>query len=918
MAAEQTPESDVRLEILGGFALWVGGRIHRLRTRRTEDLFCFLALHPRFHSRSELADRFWPQDLAEVSRQKLRMALTSIRSVVGDRLESDREQVRLLDIPIDAREAMQSPERFPHTPEPLATLDKDWAMAFRQEFSLAVAARLRERAEEADHRGQVSEAVQLRYRILDVEPMSLSDHRRLLKSLQELGRTADIRRHLETWDHLPPEWATLLGEPEARPNPLVLPNNLFVGREIELEAITASMLGAAEPQRMTFVGAPGIGKTRLAQEVLRRAPEAEILPVFVPLAGCSNRQAMVDLIRLALGLEAADDDLELSETAILDQPATLVVLDNLEHLIDKGAGEIVKRMTPVGSALRVIATSQRPLGYDGEEIWTVKPLPASRNSQVPSPRERLFLSRARDYLADGDLSGRRHQLVIDICSRLDGLPLAIELAARALDRVSLEHLAEEKFPSTVESPSNERTMASAIRWSVGLLEAPVREALKKATIFQGSFSRAAFFAVIGESAESILEELVDRSLLARALDLGPGRFRMLEPVRHVLFEEPSAESEEAFSRHFADGVIRFGATGEATEKRALIPDLAHLELAFDYLIRSGNTDLAAQMTTGLAILWASERSAPHGEAALESLYQSLSGGDDLLRSRVANARGYLAFFRREPEIARVWYGHRLEAIRSLEDPLLLASAECNLGLAAAEMGDYASALEFYRDALPILEEKGLPRQAVTAKINLSGAYLGLSRFDEARETVQGAVDACIEVETLRPWLGVATFRVAEVEFGEGRHEGADVWAMRAWEISQGLHEHLRAVEAASMAAWARILKGEILMAREAMKLILAGLESRPLAASLSLATRAGAALAAASKEWGLAWQLLGVGDRWQGRQRAVKFPPIAEQEEAFFRGALGGLKDRGDRAVGRTLSTSDILSRLERLSTHGA
>ncbi|MGW3030656.1 ATP-binding protein [Streptomyces sp. NPDC001178] len=379
------------------------------------------------------------------------------------------------------------------------------------------------------------------------------------------------------------------------PNPLL-------GRDADVAAVTRLLHSA----RVTSVVGPGgLGKTRLASAVAREAEQRVVH--LVPLAGV-RRDADV-AAEVAAALDASGADPFTGIVGILGSGPALLVLDNCEHVV-QGVADLVRALVSRTRELRILTTSRAPLGLSSE---TVYPLP----ELDPATTVELFEQRARAARPDADMPA---DTVAALCRRLDGLPLAVELAAARVRVMSVAEIArrlEDRFAllrgGPRDAPQRHRTLHAVVDWSWNLLDGPTRSALAALSVFPAGFTAEAAGRLVDDAWE-ILEELVDQSLLKVADTAYGSRFRMLETVREFAAAHREASVTERFlgwAREFgvAHHDAPFGTDPFASwqQIRAEQDNLVH---ALRLALARDDLDTVAAVTAVLGGLWTTETNYP--------------------------------------------------------------------------------------------------------------------------------------------------------------------------------------------------------------------------------------------------------------------------------------------------------------------
>jgi predicted ATPase/class 3 adenylate cyclase/DNA-binding CsgD family transcriptional regulator len=423
---------------------------------------------------------------------------------------------------------------------------------------------------------------------------------------------------------LPPQFPPLHSQ-AVRPHNLPAELTSFVGRETELAAL-GDLMG--RHRLVTVVGTGGCGKTRIAaQHAAEHNDRFTDGTWWVDLSTVDGPAAVAPAVLGALGLAATGQDPTDRAIAYLAQRNALVVLDNCEHVVDAAAA-FAQALLGACPDVRALATSREPLGITGEAVWRLAPLALPQPMPEPSTEHlldadavQLFLARAAAARPGFTAGAATAPVVAAICARLDGIPLAIELAAarvRALtpDRL-LAGLADRFAVLTSGSRTGQprqQTLAGCVEWSHDLLSEPERVLLRRLAVFVGSFDLDAAEAVAGSEpldplrVLTLLSDLVDKSLVV----FDGERYRLLVTIREFATPRLEAAGEEASARAAHLRHYRALAAAASAELEAA-PQVATLELleaargnllaAVDWALAHAEPDAALQIVGDLGLFW---------------------------------------------------------------------------------------------------------------------------------------------------------------------------------------------------------------------------------------------------------------------------------------------------------------------------
>jgi predicted ATPase/DNA-binding SARP family transcriptional activator/DNA-binding CsgD family transcriptional regulator len=785
----------VRVWLLGGFRVSVGSRIiedNEWRLRKAASLVKLLALAPGHRLHRELVmDTFWPDLGLKAASNNLRQTLHAARRALEPNRAAYSHYLNLQDgslvlcptgelwVDVEAFEEAATTARRTQDPAAyragielwageLLPYDRyeEWVENRRQELRGIFLSLVIELGGLYEERGEYGRGIEVLQRALSEEPTNeeahaglmrlyalsgrqeeaLSQYERLRDALSgqlgtEPGNTTRLLRNEIAAGKFPPRLPLTIGPPwegflDTGKHNLPAPRTTFIGREREMVELKRTF---SMTRLLTLTGAGGSGKTRLALEMARDLVGSYPDGVWlVELAPLSEEELVALEVAGALGVqEQPGRPLLESLLDALGDKQMLLVLDNCEHLIN-AAARLTMALLDSCSRVRVLATSRESLGVMGEQTWPVPSLSAPGARQSPTVSElegyeaaRLFADRASKRHPRFELTPENAQAVAQVCTTLEGIPLAIELAAARVGVLSAEQISDRlehslKLLTGGERTADDRhrTLRATLDWSYELLSEPERVLFGRLSVFAGGFTLEAAESVgagggIGEEEgeEDVLElvsMLVEKSLVVAEENWERGaRYRLLEPVRQYAREKlrVSGEAEAVWRRH-AEFFLALAQEAEQELKGPRQAEwLDRLETEHDNL-RVGlswalgrDIDLGPRMASALRLFWYTRGYLSEGRRYLEAVARS-DAVPATVRAKALDGLGWIAEPQGDYERARVAYEESLELYRSSNDKRGVANALGDLGSLALDQGDYEQATSLLEESLALHRESG--------------------------------------------------------------------------------------------------------------------------------------------------------------------------------------------------------------------
>lgn len=722
-------------------------------------LLALLALQPqRRHAREELIELLWPGVELDVGRNRLRQVLSTLR--------------RLLEPPDVPPDSVLSADRQ------TVGLNADAVVCDVHEFERYL------------RQGAIAEALDC-YRG-DLLPGFLDewveDERIRLTALYEraLSRSVAAGAIARPDDRPRPPGDASAKRAEHAPPSRALPSyvSAFFGREDEKGSVLEAL---AQHRLVTVAGPGGFGKTRLAIECARGAEGFDTV-AFVALSECNDAELIPNAIRDVLRMEASQEDALAQLCAFLDAQDVLLVLDNFEQLVDAGASVLLTLLERL-PRLRCLVTSRRVLNVPGEQVLAIDPLPMPQASMgaaeaAATPSLALFIDRARGARADFALTADNRPALIELSRALEGLPLAIEIAAsriRAYSPTEMCAALVERFALlTRQGQRGSRfgrhaSLQTTIEWSWDLLSPARQRFFASLSVFRGGWTAAAVGAVCeAPDARAQLEELAADSLLrADADENGVTRFSMLETLREFAQERLDTDTRRLRARHRAY-FLQVARQAASADTAIAERDFPNLKQALVAAVEDGEPASALDIGVALRPHWEAHGTLPDELRLLKQALAScpkdepsLHAGLNLLAELTLaagdgeQAHGYAQRALEEAgddpvhrapalvTVARVRWEReqRGKALIAILDEALALATEAGMAAVQADAlrvratvalkhgaqdADYPTADALFVRAEAAYRAVGQPRWAHRVLVQRAGCLTGLKRYDEAR------------------------------------------------------------------------------------------------------------------------------------------------------------------------------------------
>ena len=854
MNTSSSHEPWLRLRLLGSCEFQRADGAVRLESVKTGTLLAYLALQANPQPRHKLMGLLWGDLPEASARRNLRHALWNLRNQFDSSdhlplLLSDQQMIqfnRAADVWLDVTEFERRVQREAELtdstrPDNRAMLLREAMDLYRgdlldgfyvddapafEEWLLVERERLRALAIETPHRlvahyigwGEYADGLDYARRLLAMEPWREEAHRQMMRLLAFSGQRSAALAQYETCRRVlaeelnaepSPETQALyesihasqdLGQPRAITPARNLPPQAtpFVGREEELAKI-AELLRDPACRLLTLVGPGGIGKTRLAVRAAANADTFGDGVFFAPLAGVGSADLLVPVIATAIGFSFHSG--ESTHAQLLDylrDKGMLLLMDNFEHLL--ASAPIVAEILQMASRVKILVTSRERLNLGEEWLFQVEGLQyptadMTAVSGLPTALEgysavQLFVQGARRVRLGFVLAEEDKPVVARFCQMVEGMPLAIELAAAWVRALSCQEIVREverglDFLATSQRdlPARHRSMRAVFEHSWQLLTEEECTVFKQLSVFRGGFCRDAAEQV-AQATPQLLAALVDKCFLRRT---PAGRYEVHELLRQYgeekMREEEKIQARDRHAQYLAEFLhqrgerMKGGAESHALDE--IMVEMDNVCAAWNLMALHHLVQELKHSCTSLFRIYETRCHLQEGVKAFElgarTMRQAMPEKENrLLLATMLRLQARLRSMLGEQELAKQLLSEALEIARELGERKEEAFALNNLGILATTMGEYAQAQRYYQASLAIKQDLGEPNAIAITLVNRTQVAYLMGEYAQGTELAQETI-ALSQSLGRKDLVADSKYFLGEIARGSGNIEEARRW-----------------------------------------------------------------------------------------------------------------------------------------------